>query len=73
MAERGHRWIRLDPDLTRLAFAAARADYHDARERYLLELAVLTSDDDFARRLEVYAHDAYRDALSIAEEHELNR
>lgn len=64
---------RASPELerARIAFAAARADDHAVRERYMLELAVRTSSDDFAHRLEFYAHQAHLDAVAIAEEHGL--
>jgi hypothetical protein len=62
-----------DPDHARLQFAAARADAHAGRELYLLELAVRAPDDDSARQLELYAHEAYCDAHAIAEEHELEQ
>ena len=74
MADRLNRWAtRTNPEQARLDHAAARLDIHDARECYLLELAVLAPDDDSARQLEIYAHDAYRDAQAIAEEHDLDR
>jgi hypothetical protein len=60
-----------DPEQARRRFAAARADGHAVRELYLLELAVRASDDDSARRLELYADEAYRDAEAIRKEHEL--
>ena len=58
-------------DQARLQFASARADGHLVRELYLLELAVHAPDDEAARQLELYAHEAYCDAHAIAEEHEL--
>ena len=61
-----------DPDQARLRFASARADDHAVRELYLLELAVRAPDDDSARQLELYAHEAYCDAHAIAEEHDLD-
>ena len=61
-----------DPEHARLRFAASRADDHAVRELYLLELAVRTPDDDAARRLELYAHEAYCDAHAIAKEHDLD-
>ena len=56
----------------RVDFAHARADEHSVRELYLLELAVNASDDDSARELELRADDAYRDALAITKEHDLD-
>jgi hypothetical protein len=67
----GHR--RSELELARLDFASARADVHSTRELLLLEFAVSVSDDDSARRLELDAHEAYCDALAIAEEHDLDR
>jgi len=61
-----------DAEEARLRFAAARADDHSVRELYLLELAVRAPDDDSARQLELYAHEAYCDAHAIAEEHDLD-
>ena len=58
-------------DHARRQFAAARADQHAARELYLLELAVRAPDDESARQLELYAHEAYCDAHAITKEHEL--
>ena len=55
-----------------MRYAAARADDHAARELYLLELAVRAPDDDSARQLELYAHEAYCDAEAIMKEHELD-
>lgn len=66
MAER-----RKDPERARVDFATARADDHAERELYMLELAVSTTNDDFARRLELYALEAYLDAEAITREHEL--
>jgi hypothetical protein len=54
-------------------FARARADEHAARELYFLELAVRAPDDDSARQLEVYAHEAYEDGQAITKEHDLDR
>lgn len=57
----------------RRAFAIERAADHAERELYFLELAVDAPDDDSARQLELYADTAYRDALAIVTEHELDR
>jgi hypothetical protein len=59
-------------DSRRLAFASARASDHVERELYFLELASDAPDDDSARQLEIYADTAYRDALAIVSEHELD-
>jgi len=64
---------RPDPERARLDFASARADVHAIRELFLLERAVQASDDVAARWLELDAHEAYCDALAIAEEHDLDR
>jgi hypothetical protein len=61
----------LGPEQSRRRFAAARADEHAVRELYLLELAVRAPDDESARQLEVYAHEAYCDAEAITKEHDL--
>ncbi len=58
-------------EAARLRFASARADRHAVRELYLLELAVAAPDDDSARLLELYAHEAYCDACAITREHGL--
>jgi hypothetical protein len=65
--------IRSDPEQARLGFAAARAHSHAVRELYFLELAVRAPDDDSARQLESYAHEAYCDATAITKEHDLDR
>ena len=57
----------------RIAWASARADQHSVRELYFLELAVQAPDEDSANALELYAYEAYKDALAITEEHELER
>ena len=56
-----------------LARAQARADEHSVRELYFLELAVKAPDEDSANALELYAYEAYKDALAIKEEHDLER
>ena len=56
----------------RVAFAAARVAAHADRELYFLDLAVRAPDDDSARRLELYADAAYRDAVAMAIEHDLD-
>ena len=61
-----------DPEQARVRYAAARADDHAVRELYLLELAVRAPDDDSARQLELYAHEAYCDAEAMTKEHELD-
>ena len=53
--------------------AQARADEHSVRELYFLELAVRAPDEDSANALELYAYEAYKDALAIREEHGLER
>jgi hypothetical protein len=60
-----------DPEQARRRFAASRASDHAVRELYLLELAVRAPDDDSARQLELYAHEAYCDAEAITKEHDL--
>jgi hypothetical protein len=59
------------PERARLEYARARANEHDERELYFLELAVQAPDDDSARELELHADRAYRDRLAITEEHDL--
>ena len=44
-----------------------------SRELYFLELAVRAPDEDSANALELYAYEAYKDALAIKEEHDLER
>jgi hypothetical protein len=56
----------------RVDYALARADAHSLRELYFLELAVKAPDEDSANALELYAFDAYRDALAITKEHDLD-
>jgi hypothetical protein len=68
-----HFAIRSDPEQARLGFASARAHNHAVRELYFLELAVRAPDDDSARQLESYAHEAYCDAHAITKEHDLDR
>ena len=53
--------------------ALSRADRHSIRELYFLELAVKAPDEDSANALEIYAYEAYKDALAIKEEHGLDR
>ena len=43
---------------------------HSVRELYFLELAVQAPDEDSANALELYAYEAYKDALAITEEHD---
>ena len=80
--DRFHRWVRSDPpadvcrqvpEHPRLEWAQARADEHSVRELYFLELAVRAPDEDSANALELYAYEAYKDALAIREEHGLER
>jgi hypothetical protein len=54
-------------------WALSRADRHSVRELYFLELAVKAPDEDSANALELYAYEAYKDALAIKEEHGLDR
>ena len=56
-----------------MAWAQARADEHSVRELVVLELAVRAPDEDSANALELYAYEAYKDALAIKEEHGLER
>ena len=74
MADRadGHA-TRPDPESSRIEYASARADAHAVRELYFLELAVQAPDDESARELELYAYDAYRDAMAFTKEHALDR
>jgi hypothetical protein len=65
--------MRPDPERARVDYALARADQHAVRELYFLDLAVLAPDDESARALELYADEAYRDAVAITEEHDLDR
>jgi len=55
----------------RVATALVRLCEHAEREIHLLERAVHAPDPDTARRLNHYAHDAYRDAVAIAREHDI--
>jgi hypothetical protein len=80
--DRSRRWIHGDPpadvcrqapEQPRLEWAQARADEHSVRELYFLELAVRAPDEDSANALELYAYEAYKDALAIREEHGLER
>jgi hypothetical protein len=80
--DRFHRWVRSDPpadvcrqvpEQPRMEWAQARADEHSVRELYFLELAVRAPDEDSANALELYAYEAYKDALAIREEHGLER
>jgi hypothetical protein len=65
--------IALTPlEQARIDYARARADQHNVRELYFLELALGAPDDDSARVLELYAYDAYQDAQAITREHNLN-
>jgi len=84
MSDRSNRRLRREqlPDVCRtppaaehrrVAWALARADGHSVRELYFLELAVQAPDEDSANALELYAYEAYKDALAITEEHELER
>ena len=68
-----YRQWRLTPEQARIDYALARADEHSVRELYFLELAVQAPDEDSANVLELYAFDAYRDALAITREHHLDR
>jgi hypothetical protein len=61
------------PEQARIDYALARADEHSVRELYFLELAVHAPDEDSANVLELYAFDAYKDALAITREHHLDR
>ncbi len=61
-----------DPDRARRAFARASLAAQEEREWYFLMLATSAPDDASARRLEAYADDAYRDAVAIAREHDLD-
>jgi len=60
------------PDQVRLDFALARADHHAVRERLCLELAMLAPGSDAARALELQAFEAFKDALAITQEHDLD-
>ena len=60
-----------DPEDARRAFAAACVAAHEEREWHLLLLATSAPDDESAQHLEVRADDAYRDAMAVAQEHEL--
>jgi len=82
--DRRRRWVGSDPSADvcrqrqapehpRVAWAQARADEHSVRELYFLELAVRAPDEDSANALELYAYEAYKDALAIKEEHGLER
>ena len=84
MSDRSDRRLRREhlPDVCRTppaaddrreAWALARADRHSVRELYFLELAVRAPDEDSANALELYAYEAYKDALAITEEHDLER
>jgi hypothetical protein len=61
------------PERRRVASALALADRHSVRELYFLELAVRAPDEESANALELYAYEAYKDALAIKEEHGLER
>ena len=61
------------PEQPHVAWAEARADAHSCRELYFLELALQAPDEDSANTLELYAYEAYKDALAIKEEHGLER
>jgi hypothetical protein len=65
------RQPRRTPEQARLETAQARADEHSVRELYFLELAVKAPDEDSANALELYAYEAYKDALAITKEHDL--
>ncbi len=60
------------PEQARINSALARADEHSVRELYFLELAVQAPDEDSANTLELYAYEAYEDALAIRKEHHLD-
>ena len=65
--------VALTPlEQARIDYARARADQHNVRELYFLELALQAPDDDSARILELYAYDAYQDAQAITTEHNLD-
>jgi hypothetical protein len=66
------RHPRLTPEQARIAYAQARSSEHGVRELYFLELAVQAPDEDSANALEIYAYEAYKDALAITKEHELD-
>jgi hypothetical protein len=55
----------------RVATALARLCEHAEREIHLLDRAEQADDPDTARRLNHYARDAYRDAMAIAREHDI--
>jgi hypothetical protein len=61
----------LELEATRLAFVTARVRVLERMELELLVLAVNTPDDETARRLELVADGAWRDALALNGEHEL--
>ena len=78
--DRHRRWIASEhidrepvAEQRRRDWALSRADRHSVRELYFLELAVKAPDEDSANALEVYAYEAYKDALAIKEEHGLDR
>ena len=84
MSDRSDRRLRREqlPDVCRtppaeedrrVAWALGRADGHSVRELYFLELAVRAPDEDSANALELHAYEAYKDALAITEEHDLER
>ena len=64
--------FRIDVTLeaNRLRFATARLQTLERLELHLLELAVSQPEDDDAQRLELHADTVWRDARSIAAEHE---
>ena len=64
--------VQRTPEQARLETARVRADEHSVRELYFLELAVKAPDEDSANALELYAYEAYKDALAITKEHELD-
>ena len=63
---------RPEPETARVDYARARADEHAVRELYFLDLAVQAPDDDSARALELYAYEAYQDAVAVTREHDLD-
>lgn len=60
----------LELEAARCTFAADRVRLLEARELQLLELAVGAPDDESARRYELQADAAWRDALALSGEHD---
>jgi len=55
----------------RLVAALGRVCHHAERELELLERAAYTSDREVAREFAHHAKEAYRDAMSIVHEHDI--